>query len=118
MKTTLIIAAALTVGLSGVAAAQGPNVFALSPKERYDATDKNKDSKVTKDEFASVLLPDSRPYIDAIFDNRDTDKNGWLTEGEMNANSGGRAGRGPGGGAAAGAAAGRGAPPTPAAAAK
>jgi hypothetical protein len=116
MKPTLFIAGALAMGLAGMAAAQTGNVFELPPKERYQATDKNRDGKVTKEEFLAVLLPDSRPYIDAIWDNRDADKNGWLTEPEMNANSGGRAGRG----GAAAPAAGRGvtAAPAPAAAAK
>jgi hypothetical protein len=111
MKTVaVILSAALVAGLAAAASAQQPvakpgDVFALPPKERYAATDKNKDGKVTKDEFVVVIQPDAKPFIDAIFDNRDSDKSGWLTEAEMNANGGGRAGRG---GAAAAAAAGRG----------
>lgn len=112
MKSTALIAGLLLAATAGVALAQGPNanVFALSPKERYIATDANKDGKVDKAEFLAVIQPDAKPFIDAIWDNRDTDKNGWLTEAEMNANGGGRAGRGapPGG-------AGRGGPPAPAA---
>jgi len=94
----LFAACALTIASAGVAAAQqaAGNVLALPPKERYAATDKNKDGKVNKDEFLAVIAVDARPYIDAIWDNRDSNKDGWLSETEMNANGGGRAGPGRG----------------------
>lgn len=58
-------------------------VFALPPAERYAAVDKNKDSKVTKDELAAVLNTDAKPFIESIWRNRDTNNDGWLTQDEL-----------------------------------
>ena len=79
-------------------------VFALPPAERYAAIDKNKDQKVTKDEYAAVLNSDAKPFIEAIWRNRDTNNDGWLTLEELVTNGPqrrpGGAGQGQGGQAA------------------
>lgn len=80
--TILALAAAASPAL-----AQQETVFALSPHDRFVATDANKDGKVTKDELAGVLNADARPYVQAIFDNRDKNKDGWLDEDELSANN-------------------------------
>lgn len=109
LRIPLLFAAIAALAASGVAVAQQPpgGVLALPPKERFEATDRNKDGKVSKDEFVAVIVPDARPYIDAIWDNRDTNKDGWLSEAEMNSNAGAGSRRG-----APPAAAGRGGAPT------
>ena len=65
-------------------------VFALPPAERFKAIDKNHDGRISKDEYQAVLNSDARPYIDSIFANRDTNKDGWLNETELNANTAAR----------------------------
>ena len=79
------------------------SVFQLPSAERFAATDADHDGKVTKAEFKAVLNPTAQQSIERIWINRDTNRDGWLTEQEMNANGPARS-RGPGGGAAAAAA--------------
>ena len=81
---------------SGPMPAQGAppvaaSVFALPPVERFKATDKDGDGKVTKEEFKAVIHRDAQGSIERIWLNRDTNGDGWLTAAEMNANGPARA---------------------------
>lgn len=91
---TLVLAGALAALALPVAAQRGGEIVGslktapgvLGPAERFKAADSNSDGKVSKDEFAASLNPDARPYLNAIWVNRDSNKDGWLTQEEMTSN--------------------------------
>jgi hypothetical protein len=104
MRTIHILAAAiLTAAIAAPAIAQQQTtftpggVFALPPKERFAATDKNKDGKIQQDEYKAVLNPEAAQFIDAIWERLDANKDGTLSEPEMNPQPSSGFGRGRGG---------------------
>ena len=102
---TLIVAAGLAVLATAPALAQTTvtyvpgGVYALPPKERFAATDKNKDGKISSDEMKATLNPDAAQFIGAIMERADANADGFLSETEFAPPIGG-GGRGPGGGRA------------------
>lgn len=97
MTRVRLAAGVLALGLlaAGQATAQrtGPIIGAenkvpgvLNAAERFAAADADKDGKVSKDEFKATLIADAKPYFSAIWKNRDTDKDGSLTQAEMTTN--------------------------------
>lgn len=77
-----MISTAIAFALALQTAPVGP----MEPAQRFAAADINKDGKVDRAEFEATLIPDARPFIDAIWANRDTNRDGWLTQDEMTTN--------------------------------
>ncbi len=65
----------------------------MEPEDLFRKTDANSDGKVDKAEFRTSLNPDAQAFIDAIFENRDTNRDGWLTVQEMTLNGASGGGR-------------------------
>jgi hypothetical protein len=65
----------------------------LEPAELFRKTDANGDGKVDKAEFRTTLNKDAQPFVDAIWDNRDTNRDGFLSDAEMTLNGASGGGR-------------------------
>jgi len=85
MKRVCLLVFGFSLAASAVVA-QKAAVGPMEPAERFKAADTNRDTKVDKAEFLATLIPDAKPFIDAIWANRDTNKDGWLTQDEMTTN--------------------------------
>lgn len=66
---------------------------AMEPAELFRKTDANSDGKVDKAEFRASLNKDAQAFAEAIWENRDANRDGFLTEAEMTLNGGGGGGR-------------------------
>jgi hypothetical protein len=66
---------------------------ALEPAELFRKTDANGDGKVDRVEFRSTLNKDAQQFADAIWENRDTNGDGFLSEAEMTLNGASGGGR-------------------------
>jgi hypothetical protein len=91
--SALVLAAVVSIATGAAAQRTGPIIGAenktpgvLGPAERFKASDVDGDGKVTKTEFAATLIADARPHLNAIWTNRDKNRDGWLSLEEMTSN--------------------------------
>jgi len=92
----MIVRTAFIIGLLAAGAAHGQTAQPgpMTPEQRFKAADVNGDGKVDKAEFLATLISDAKPYVEAIFASRDTNRDGWLTQDELTTNGPSPAGRG------------------------
>lgn len=82
-----LTAVLLAVALPAFAQQAAPASAALTPDQLFTQADRNKDGKVDRDELAGTLNPDARPYLDAVWRDRDKNGDGWLSKDELTSNT-------------------------------